>query len=257
MAFPTGKLTKLAIIFSEDEDKPLHGIPFFPMYNPESYKLDYQMDYDKEQRLIVGNADKKFLRVKPKKLNLKLIFDGTSASPNDLIRNNLQNAPNFNGVVAQVGAFLSLAAKVGSPDTVEIEGNEFQKVIADDKGNVTAKIHKPMVMSIIWGTFFMTGVLTSASVNYTMFTPEGVPIRAEMVVEIDESQSLTSIERAMKLMSPDLSKSVVVKQGDTLPDLCFKEYGDASLYPKIAEVNELTNFRKLKPGTELLFPPIK
>lgn len=254
MAFPRGELTKLAIIFSKEEDKPLRGIPFFPMYNPESYKLDYRMEYDKEQRLIVGNADKKFLRVNPKKLNLKLIFDGTSSSPNDLIRNNLEKAPKFNGVVAQVGAFLSLAAKVGAP---EVDQFGEQEVLRNDAGDVTAEIHKPMVMSIVWGTFFMTGVLTSASVNYTMFTPEGVPIRAEMVVEIDESKSMTSIERAMKLMSPDLSKSVIVKQGDTLPDLCYKEYGDASLYPKIAEVNELTNFRKLKPGMELLFPPIK
>ena len=72
MAFPRGKLTKLAIIFSDDMNKPLIGVPFFPMYNPESYQMSYEMDYDKNERLIVGDADKKFLRVKPKTLSLKL-----------------------------------------------------------------------------------------------------------------------------------------------------------------------------------------
>lgn len=253
MAFPRGKLTKLAIIFSADENKPLIGVPFFPMYNPESYQMSYEMDYDKEQRLIVGDADKKFLRVKPKTLSLKLYFDGTSASPNDLIVSNLEKVPGFNGVVAQIEAFLSLAASVGNPKT-DTSGN--QEVISLGEGK-TAEIHRPMNMAIIWGTFYMTGVLTKATVNYTMFTPEGIPIRAEMDVEIAESTSLTLVERAMKLMSPDLSKSIVVKEGDTLPDLCYKEYGDATLYPKIADVNQLKNFRKLVPGTELLFPPIK
>jgi len=248
MAFPRGKLTKLAIIFSPNEDEPLVGIPFFPMYNPESYQMSYQMDYDKEQRLIVGDADKKFLRVKPKTLSLKLYFDGTSASPNDLIISNLEKVPGFNGVVAQVEAFLSLAASVGNKVGVQIDKESLKK---------TADIHRPMRMAIVWGTFYMTGVLTKATVNYTMFSPEGIPIRAEMDVEIAESTSLTLVEMAMKLMSPDLSKSIVVKEGDTLPDLCFSEYGDASLYTKIAEVNQLSNFRKLKPGTELLFPPIK
>jgi nucleoid-associated protein YgaU len=249
MAFPRGKLTKLAIIFSSDEKKPLIGIPFFPMYNPESYKMDYQMEYDTNQRLIVGDADKKFLRVRPKILNLKLYFDGTSASPNDLLISNLEKVPGFNGVVAQVEAFLAMAASVGSIET----DAKLREVVK----NTNNEIHRPKGMAIIWGTFYMTGVLIKASVNYTMFTPEGVPIRAEMEVDIAESTSLTLVERAMKLMSPDLSKSIVVKEGDTLPDLCYKEYGDATFYPKIAEVNQLKNFRKLVPGTELLFPPIK
>lgn len=248
MAFPRGKLTKMAIIFSDNESQPLIGIPFFPMYNPEFYKMDYEMDYDDHQRLIVGNADKKFLRVKPKQLSLKLYFDGTSASPNDLLISNLEKVPGFNGVVAQVEAFLSLAASVGRNEGVQLD---------PDTKKVTGEIHRPMGMAIIWGTLYMTGVLTKASVNYTMFTPEGIPIRAEMDVDIAESTSLTLVERTMKLMSPDLSKSIVVKQGDTLPDLCYKEYGDATLYPKIADVNQLKNFRKLVPGTELLFPPIK
>lgn len=249
MAFPRGKLTKLAIIFSSDVEKPLIGVPFFPMYNPESYKMSYEMEYDENQRLIVGNSDKKFLRVKPKTLNLKLYFDGTSASPNDLLISNLEKVPGFNGVVAQVEAFLAMAASVGN---VETDSKLLEKV-----KNTNNELHRPKGMAIIWGTFYMTGVLKSATVNYTMFTPEGVPIRAEMEVEIAESTSLTLVERAMKLMSPDLSKSIVVKEGDTLPDLCYQEYGDSSFYPKIAEVNQLKNFRKLVPGTELLFPPIK
>lgn len=36
-----------------------------------------------------------------------------------------------------------------------------------------------------------------------------------------------------------------------------KIYGDPAYYIQIAKVNNLNNFRKLKTGTNLKFPPIK
>ena len=36
-----------------------------------------------------------------------------------------------------------------------------------------------------------------------------------------------------------------------------KIYGDSKYYLEVARVNQLTNFRKLTPGQELLFPPLE
>ena len=102
----------------------------------------------------------------------------------------------------------------------------------------------------------MTGVLTSANVTYTMFDSNGRPLRAKMNITIEENVSLDLLGKLLSLFSPDLSKSITVKEGDTLPLLCSQEYNDASLYPKVAAVNNLKNYRKLKQGMELLFPPI-
>lgn len=248
MAFASGQLAKLTVIFSPFDEIPGYaGIAFNPMYNPESYSMNHSLDYDENQRPLIGDLDKKFLRIKPKSLALKLFFDGTNASPSNFSRSEFGafQTPDFNNVVAQVEMFLTLAARISGIS------------VDDFSSSTNSERHQPMKMMIVWGTFLMTGVLSSASVKYTMFDNDGVPIRAEMDITVDEAADLSLIEKEIKLNSPDLSKSITVKQGDTLPDLCFKEYGDASLYPKIAEVNELTNFRKLKPGTELLFPPIK
>lgn len=254
MAFPRGQLTKMTIIFYPDKNLPGVGIPFTPMYNPESYNLNHALDYDSEERMIVGNLDKKFLRIKPKSLSLKLYFDGTNASPSNLsgLGIDLADIPDFNSVVAQVEAFLTLGARVGNWS----ESGVVSSALDGDVGK-TNDHHKPMYMMVVWGTFLMTGVLSSANVKYTMFSPEGIPLRAEMDVTILESSDVSLVEKAMKLLSPDLTKAILVKEGDTLPNLCFKEYGDASMYMQIAEVNKLKNFRKLVPGTELIFPPIK
>ena len=67
--------------------------------------------------------------------------------------------------------------------------------------------------------------------------------------------------RARKLcqtypMSPPITHNVTVVSGDTLPALCHKIYGDSGYYTKVAAFNGLLSYRKLKPGTQLIFLPL-
>jgi nucleoid-associated protein YgaU len=55
--------------------------------------------------------------------------------------------------------------------------------------------------------------------------------------------------------SPDLTHVRVVKDGDSLPLMCYRIYGDARYYMDVARTNGLVNFRSLTPGTKLVFPP--
>jgi len=48
----------------------------------------------------------------------------------------------------------------------------------------------------------------------------------------------------------------IVKDGETLPDICQKIYGDSNYYIQIAKYNNLKKFRNLKDGDQLIFPPI-
>jgi len=70
---------------------------------------------------------------------------------------------------------------------------------------------------------------------------------------------MTSQEEALAAQrsSPDLTHVVEVKEGDTLPLLCYRVYKDCSYYPQVAKANNLTDFRHLKPGTKLSFPPLR
>jgi nucleoid-associated protein YgaU len=56
--------------------------------------------------------------------------------------------------------------------------------------------------------------------------------------------------------SPDLTHRVTVAQGDILPLMTYEVYDDQNYYLQVAKVNKLKNFRKLKAGTTLVFPPI-
>jgi nucleoid-associated protein YgaU len=57
--------------------------------------------------------------------------------------------------------------------------------------------------------------------------------------------------------SPDLTHIRMVKDGDTLPLMSFRIYGDSKYYLEVAKANNITNFRKLTVGRKIFFPPIE
>lgn len=234
MGFDQGQLGKFTIIFYPVSAAPGIGVPYTPMYNPTSFTVKHDVKYDTEEKPSVGDAVKKFLCINPRQVSFDLFFDGTGASPSSVggFGNTIAVNSEIQDVTTQIQTFLKLSYQIAGA------------------------LHKPNYMMILWGTFVMTGTLESADVTYLMFASDGRPLRAKLTISVKEHIDTTLIDKILNLQSPDLSKSITVNEGDTLPLLCFKEYGDASLYTKVAEVNKLKNYRKLKQGMELLFPPI-
>ena len=94
------------------------------------------------------------------------------------------------------------------------------------------------------------------NIAYKLFNADGTPIRA-----ICKASFKGSIEEGLRiakdnLKSPDLTHHRKLVKGDTLPLLCYKIYGDSKYYIQVAAVNKLSNFRNLKPGDEIFFPPV-
>ena len=57
--------------------------------------------------------------------------------------------------------------------------------------------------------------------------------------------------------SADLTHVRLVKQGDSLPALCEQVYGNPRLVAEVARANGLDNFRALRAGMQLRFPPLE
>ena len=134
--------------------------------------------------------------------------------------------------------------------TVKQMVTNLKKVIYDFDG----ESHQPPVVKLTWGDHTYTVRVTKFDVKYTLFNVTGEPVRAE--VTIGARYFYFEWKKAEK-RSPDLTHLVEVKAGDTLPLMCDRVYNDSSYYLQIARINGLTNFRNLKPGTMLEFPPIR
>ncbi len=122
--------------------------------------------------------------------------------------------------------------------------------------NYSGKIHSPNYVKLTWGKFIFNGRGTSFNVNYTMFRPDGQPVRAKVDLTFVHFMDANAAALAADRQSADLSHRHLVKAGDTLPLLCYRVYGDARYYLQVAQYNKLVHFSRLVPGTLLAFPPL-
>jgi nucleoid-associated protein YgaU len=107
-------------------------------------------------------------------------------------------------------------------------------------------------------------VIDSLSVQYTLFRPDGTPVRAMAKL------SLTQVEKAVDKPSAGGSKkgqnpttrgladlrSHVVRDGDTLPSIAFTSYGDPTRWRAIAEANGIDDPLALRRGRLLSVPQV-
>jgi nucleoid-associated protein YgaU len=110
---------------------------------------------------------------------------------------------------------------------------------------------------LLWGSLIFFGRMTSMSTQYTLFKASGEPLRAKVDLQFVGTMSKSESQLVANRSSPDLSHVVVVRDGDTLPLLCNRIYGDSSYYPEVAQANGLAGFRELLPGQRLVFPPLE
>lgn len=224
----SGELTKLNITAFKDDKflQVVAGGVFRTLLNPETYKFNYAVEYNDEQAQGTSGSQPNFVRIPPRDLQLDFLFDRTG------IIKGFDNS---------------------EMDGVGMDIEHFKKVVFDYNGDE----HKPNYLIVNWGTLLFKCVLASMDIEYKLFDPDGKPLRALIKASFKEV-----LEDALRVAqennnSPDLTHVRTVKEGDTLPLMTFRIYGDSRYYLQVASVNGITNFRKLSVGQEIHFPPIK
>ncbi|MDR1370033.1 MAG: hypothetical protein LBJ72_07920 [Dysgonamonadaceae bacterium] len=130
--------------------------------------------------------------------------------------------------------------------------DDLEKLVYD----INKEIHRPNYLKISWGTFIFNGVLVSINYEYTLFAPSGLPLRVKISFSFVGYMEKMQAARKENKLSPDMSRIVTIKAGDSIPKYCNEIYGDASYCYEIAKHNKLSSFRNIKPGTELMFPSL-
>ncbi|MNE44020.1 hypothetical protein D3C80_1382270 [compost metagenome] len=144
-----------------------------------------------------------------------------------------------------------------------LEGRKTQGVEADIQKfmklayTINSDIHRPNYLEISWGVLQFQGVLSEISIEYKLFAPDAKPLRAIAKTKFRKFIEPKKAAAESNLKSPDLTHIRVVEEGDNLPLMTQRIYGDSKYYLEVARVNKLTAFRKLKAGQRLFFPPIQ
>ena len=211
----------LKIVPVNDTGFPI-GIPFLAMFNPDNLAIKEEIDWTGNCTPGTEGSDAHYNKTKPRTFSLELMIDGTGVNTNGV------KIP----VTVQVALFR--AATTG----------------------VNGLLHSPAFLLVQYGLFICTCVLNNSTVTYTMFDEYGLPIRAKISASFTERTRSTLSNILGMLSSPDLTHRRTVQEWDLLPLLTYNIYNNQQYYLQVARANRLKNFRKLKAGTEIVFPPL-
>lgn len=216
-----GELTKMKIVAFKDPDFSGKLGEYDVLVNPENYKQKNEQQYSMTNTTNGSSAQTARYKGGGTGLfEIILFFDGT-------------------GII--------------SKDKVDDQIKEVKDLVYQYNGD----IHEPNYLRVYWGTqSLFQGRLKSWNVNYTMLDMDGSPLRAEATAVLIASVSAKKKALEEKKNSSDMTHVRTVLDGDNLPLMCYRIYGDSRFYIKVAQYNEITNFRAIKPGDVITFPPV-
>jgi nucleoid-associated protein YgaU len=136
----------------------------------------------------------------------------------------------------------------------------------DDVRDLTRKVaelmdidpstHAPPVLLFAWGSLTFTCVLARVTQQFTMFLPDGTPVRARLQVTFDEYRNAELEAQQVKRETADYTKHHVVGQGETLASIAAVAYGDPAQWRPIALRNEIDVPAAIATGTTLIIPAL-
>lgn len=211
--------------FSGEDSKRKFVTPI----NPETFTKNYKVAADTQRGHGSPGAEVKYKSTAPEELKLEFILDGT------------RTMEGYGGDNKEY---------INKP--VEKQLKDFLKCAY----NMDGKIHRPRFLIVFWGSEIdFRCVLSNVDINYTLFEPDGRPLRVKISATFLKHKSREELIAETKLSSPDLTHRKQIKQGERLDFLTYDIYNESKYFLQVGKVNDLTSIRNVKPGREIYFPP--
>jgi hypothetical protein len=212
-------LQKLTITAYSDEKFTSKFGSYSLQINPESYTHNHSASYNPAKSTDTAGTTTKYDSIEPETVSFSFYLDGT-------------------GVVSD----LKLSSSI----------RQFKQLVYQYNGS----IHSPNYLLLVWGSLSFKCRLTKLDIEYTLFDPDGMPLRAKLSPSFEQFLSPDDLAKLSRKNSPDMTHLRYAGAGDTLPLMCHRIYGDSRHYLMVANHNGLTQFRNLQPGQPIVFPPL-
>lgn len=234
----SGQLLKMKLVaYNDISFNTPSGDEYEVLINPESYALTYASETNNTSAQGSSESITSFNKRSPQSLTFKFLFDGT-------------------GVIKRGGGGLLSGLAVpglpaNKPDVMQ-DFENFKSVVYQ----YASDTHQPRFVQLQWGPLLYNCQATSLTITFKLFNPDGTPLRAEADCTFQGVIDETKLAAIENRQSPDLTHIRTAIEGDTLPLMCFREYGDSKYYYEVAKFNGITDFKKLIAGTKIILPPI-
>ena len=198
------------------------GSVYSLMLNPDSLKWNRSIEYNAKRTPGASSPSQKYLCTPSDKLSFEAVIDCTGVVDN-------------------------------TRTDMETEINGLKNIVFTFNGT----IHRPNFVQLQWGkTLIFNGVLDSFDTSYTLFKPDGDPLRARISLAFSSYLAPDVVPLKDNKESPDVTHVVDVVEGISLPQMCDNVWNNEMKYVQVAKYNDLNKFRNLHGVDRIFFPPI-
>lgn len=195
------------------------------MFNPFEYTVSKTNTYKQERQNRSDVPSFEFEKAGPQTLKLSLIFDTYEAD-----------------------------------EDVSLKTNKLWKLMESKtrrEGNRDRKVPPPEV-AFEWGVFRFVAVITNMTQKFTLFKPDGTPVRAKVEVTFTQHKDLNDYPNQNPTSGGgDIERVWRVVAGDRIDTIAYAVYGDATQWRTIAAYNGLDDPLNIAPGQQLVIPQDK
>jgi hypothetical protein len=220
-----------------------HGTVVPCMFNPKDYTFSKQNQWTQKDTKGSNIAQFEFASGQPTTLQMQLFFDtyanlkqNGASSPQDVRK-------------AYTEAIWEMMKVDPALSSINDSGGH---------GSQKNKKGRPPVVSFRWGsTWSFKAVITNIKEHFTLFFPDGTPVRSTLDVTFQQIQDQGDYPPTNPSSGGVGGERVwTVAEGDTLAWIAYQEYGDSNLWRLVADANRLTKVRRLTPGMVLEIPNV-
>ncbi len=201
------------------------GLPIIIQFNPKEYSVSNGVKYSEKSIPGQEGAILQFVAGETPTLTMNLLFD--------------TYIPPTMEIPVEGGIDVTLLTR---------------QVIA--LTHIKGTLHRPPMVTFLWGSVTFKGVVTSVKQQFTMFLPIGIPVRAKLDVTFKSVNQTDFLRLMTPLESPDRTKFRTIKEGDQLWRLAEAEYGSADQWRVIAKANGICNPLDIYPGQVIKLPAL-
>jgi hypothetical protein len=227
---PIGNLTKAKLTIEGGEEIAC-------WFNPKEYTIQKQNQWKIDPVTGMSLPTAQFGGGQGRKLTLDLLFDDSDRDQGDV-----------------------------RPITDKL----FEAMEAQSRFATGTNSARPPTIEFQWGmTSTFRAVADSLSVQFLLFRPDGVPVRAQAklsLIQVERAVGTaksTAASRTGRLPGQNPTtrgiaglRSHVVRDGDTLQGIAFASYGDPTLWRRIALANAIDDPMRLRRGSILSIPTL-
>ena len=121
---------------------------------------------------------------------------------------------------------------------------------------IDADLHAPPRILFQWGELSFKAVIERLGQRFTMFRPDGIPVRATLNVSFTRYRTLAEQLAQPRRNSADKTKRRVMSADDSIWLLAHREYREVRFWREIARRNRIEDPRAIAAGDVLVVPAI-